>query len=171
MARDIDFVRRPKPKTAEPAKPRPKKAKAPWQLAFWLIIAGLIALGLALYLQFSSAGGNNRSQQPAENSSQDASQTTVGSNEQRPDSLIQIYNSGAGEQTLLEVINHLESQGYTVENLANSQFEYDKTYIWYRKGLVTLAEQIAKALPERSTALKETQISGAFDILIYLGRK
>ncbi len=84
---------------------------------------------------------------------------------------VNIYDSGAGEEALKTAITAIEKAGYATNNLATSQLQYDKTYIWYRADLSSDAKKIAAALNDREVIISPTKVTGAFDILIYLGKK
>ena len=83
---------------------------------------------------------------------------------------IQIYDSGAGKNVLQATVKKLEAAKFDVENLNDSQFQYDQTYIWYHKENLELAQQIAGLLSDRKVTLKESKTYGLFDILIWLGK-
>ena len=85
--------------------------------------------------------------------------------------MIKLYDGGAGSQTVELIAKRLTDAHYTVENLDKSLIEYDQTTIWYRQELADTAKEIVTHLSDRQVILKESAISGAFDILIYLGHK
>ena len=173
MARDFDFVRTKATKTkATPSKPSQQARRGRRGLVIWLTVLGLLVLGAAFYWLFKQATVPAKDGRNLINNSALAPTNFVEvADEQLTGPLVQIYNSGAGEAAVAAVVATMKKNKFRVEPLANSQFEYDKTYIWYRRGLETIAQEIARLMPERLTSLKETQISGAFDILIYLGKR
>lgn len=84
---------------------------------------------------------------------------------------VNIYDSGAGSDATTEAISKLETAGYTTQNLANSQLQYDKTYVWYRPEFEDEAKKIAAVLDDREVVTSRIHITGSFDLLIYLGKK
>jgi len=84
---------------------------------------------------------------------------------------VQVYDSGAGTVAVGDIVTKLKGLGYQTENVNESQFKYDKTYIWYREGLLTEAKKIESVLSDRIVGLKETKIAGSFDILVLVGEK
>ncbi|MDP3993178.1 MAG: LytR C-terminal domain-containing protein, partial [bacterium] len=84
---------------------------------------------------------------------------------------VQIYDSGAGSSAVKSLVGNLKALGYKVENLEKSQFDYDRTYIRYRAGMLAEAEKIQSAMPDRLVSLKEVVTAGLFDILILYGVK
>ena len=187
MARDFDFHRRTE-KSAEfgvapthltqpitsPRKPKPtasRKAVAP----LILVIVGLAAAATGLYYWSSqpptaSAPATNKS-----TSEQSASDTTTNSDKnvfKKTDELVvQIYQSGAVQEAINQTEALLKEKGFTVENLGNSQFEYDKTYIWHTAEYTEKAKELGSLLTGRVVSYKESQNAGLFDVLIYLGKQ
>lgn len=182
MARDLDFrtVRRLKNASPAPAGRRPKQTRQAGILAT-LIFLGLILIGFGLLYEANLAP-TPRSQETTEKTSpsnnqkpgnlgqlnQTAGNRTAPENKVRDS--IQIYDSGAGATSVEEAIKALADEQLTVKNVGKSQFEYDKTQIWYSAGFEEQAKKIAAVLIGRQTAVKESKVSGPFDILIYLGK-
>ncbi len=84
---------------------------------------------------------------------------------------VEIYESGAGLELYQSTAASLALAGYDVKNLGKSQFEYDKTYIWYRSSLEEQAHKVGEALAGRDVSYRESKNEGLFDILVYLGKK
>lgn len=181
MARDLDFRRptslqtnTPRVKNTSPL-PSPKK-RSSWPITL-LIILGFILLLIGLYWQFLRP--SPVSQQIKENpiKGQTVTPSTTQSTQENKNIFaasggprIQIYNSGGGDSALNAVIKKIEAADYNVENLDKSQFEYDKTYIWYHAENLDLAKKISNLLEGRTIILKESKTYGLFDILIWLGK-
>lgn len=176
MAKDLDFrtkqVQRP---TQQPASDMfkalpPHKSKA-W---IWIVILVLIAVAAVFYWQFKNSASTSKT--PVAVSSldtQEASAPTPTSTNKiaaTSSASVQVYDSGAGAEAVNEVVAKLKAVGYSAENLERSQFNYDQTYIWYRVGALPEAEKVKTILGERKVSLKETQISGSFDVLVLLGK-
>lgn len=85
--------------------------------------------------------------------------------------VINFYQSGAPTEAISQITTLLKEKGYQVENLGDSQFEYDKTYIWYRAEFEAQAKTIGSLLANRVISYKESQNAGLFDVLIYLGKQ
>lgn len=139
-----------------------------------MVILVLIATVAASYLYYRSqlttapaATSQTDTSIPATTTSEPAS----GSPLTNSVTTVNIYDSGAGEEALNTAITAIEKAGYSINNLAASQLQYDKTYIWYRTDLSSDAKKIAAALSDREVVISPTKVTGAFDILIYLGKK
>ncbi len=85
--------------------------------------------------------------------------------------VVQIYQSGAVQEAINQTEALLKEKGFTVENLGNSQFEYDKTYIWHTAEYTEKAKELGSLLTGRVVSYKESQNAGLFDVLIYLGKQ
>lgn len=84
---------------------------------------------------------------------------------------IDVYNSGISADDYAKSVETLKKAGFAVKELEKSQFDYDKTYIWYRAEFLTEAEKVAATLKDRQVVLRQSQIAGAFDVLVYLGKQ
>lgn len=193
MARDLDFSPRRQvvkptiataPRTTpSPAVASPKGLKSIW---LWLVIILLVAGATwALWQSLqpvssptavkpvltASEPTSSGLQKKSSTAPQEATSSNLFSPQQSGSIKIQIYNSGAGENAVAALQDKLKVLGYGSENLDKSQFNYDKTYIWYRAGLESEATKIQSTMPERVTSLKQIASSGLFDVLIYLGTK
>lgn len=182
MARDLDFrtVRRPKNASPAPVVRQPKQTRQAGILAT-LIFLGLILIGFGLLYEANLAPipgsqkttektspSNNQKPSNLDRLNQTAGDRTAPENRVRDS--IQVYDSGAGTASVEEAIKALADEQLTAKNVGKSQFEYDKTYIWYSTGFEDQAKKIAAVLIGRQTAVKESKVSGPFDILIYLGK-
>jgi len=187
MARDLDFARprtvRPNssapvrpPVTNQPSAPTPAPTKTRSRIGWLvvlLIILGLALLTIGIYYQTSRA---NRVSTPPISATKKTTSTAVPVERDnilagaKSEFSVQIYDSGAGKDTLNKVIKLLKDQHYDVVNLDQSQFNYDQTMIWYKKGFSAQAEKVADVLKNRDTKLTESSIGGVFDILIWLGK-
>ena len=192
MARDMDFssrrrvVSRPGTITAQTTPTKTgrksvvtnsqnqslgKKSKALW---WWLLIiivvvVGSILIGYIYYQQqLQSSTTTALSALTTSPGQSTASRSNVSSTQNIS---IQVYDSGGGVEAVNSVITKLKGLGYATENVSNSQFNYNKTYIWYREGLVSEAEKIASVLNDRQVGLKETKVAGSFDVLVLVGEK
>lgn len=183
MARDFDFVQRRRPQPV--SRPTPRRSRRPNTISI-AIFVGLVVLGVAL---LGNAGSLTKSHsttsqpdsatRPSE-SSASSSQTATGDNsastsiaptlDPAANSPIQLYDSGAGDQTVKQTIADLATQHILVKNLGRSQFDYDRTYVWYATGKDQAAKDVVAALGNRQVTLKESTIAGSFDVLIYLGK-
>ncbi len=194
MARDMDFRRKPTESTpssrvgqlppvkhgrpanitTSPGGQRLSHRRSP-QTVLYLVIVGLAFAAIGTY--YWSTQPPMSSSPPATNDEKKtAGQTTAQSNglnavTKSGQPIVQIYQGGAPEATVSQVIGTLREKGYSVENLGNSQFEYDKTYIWYTKTYADKAQTIGQLLSDRVISYRESQSAGVFDILIYLGKQ
>ncbi|QQG50067.1 MAG: LytR C-terminal domain-containing protein [Candidatus Berkelbacteria bacterium] len=84
---------------------------------------------------------------------------------------VKIYDSGAGDEAVDSTTALLTEKGYTVKKLGKSQFVYDKTYIWHIQTRLSEAQTIGALLQGREVSYKESQNSGGFELLIYLGKQ
>ncbi|MEK7170726.1 MAG: LytR C-terminal domain-containing protein [Patescibacteria group bacterium] len=182
MARDLDFSRRRRPSVtastvpptktvAKPIQPINSTTKLAW---LWILIIILVALGTWALWQYFKPVSVAKTATPAPSITSEIDSKLGGENKslltpQSSTPTVQIYDSGAGADKVKTLQEKLKTLGYSAENLDNSQFNYDKTYVWYRTGLKAEAEKIGSTMPERQVTLKETKISGTFDILILLG--
>lgn len=173
MARDMDFRR-----VAKAAKPvtnarRTQKSRTGWPLLLLVIGLGLAAVGLfATYYYDSPAPKEKTATEPAPpvaNTNTSESSTDVFS-AQNTTFKVKIYDSGAGEDIVDSTAKLLSDKGYSVEKLGKSQFTYDKTYVWYVKARSSEAQLIGALLEGRDVSYKESQNSGGFELLIYLGK-
>lgn len=143
------------------------------------MILGLILAAIGLYIYFNrdkalpnSLGAKSQptvTNQSAEQTTTDASKNAFTA--QQSSLIVKVYDSGAGEAAVAETLELLKQQNYETENLGKSQFEYDKTYIWHTAEFDAEAQAITELLPNRQVSLKESQIAGVFDVLIYLGKQ
>ena len=135
-----------------------------------IAFVGVALLTVALFSQQTTfrpgESANNTTPQTAADSSANAEPTAQATET----TAIQIYNSGAGDQAVNDVKELLEGLGYEVKLLGNSQFEYESTFIWHRPIHLETAEQLKELLEDRQVTLRESQISGVFEVLIYLGK-
>lgn len=140
------------------------------------MIIGLGLLGVALYAQTTKPLPTLVINTPTAEttalatagSTSTSSPTATATNSQPT---IQVYDGGSGESVASSIIKTIKSAGYTTESLGKSQFDYDKTFLYYRSAFATQAEAVAKLLAGRDVTLKESKIEGSFDILIYLGKR
>jgi len=139
----------------------------------WVIIVIILAIGVLTVWEFLKPSSVTNKVSPitttAPGSAPAAANNLLATKSSLP--LIQVYDSGAGADAVAKEIATLKALGYTAENLEKSQFNYDKTYIWYQAGLEAEATKIASTMPSRVVELKETKIAGSFNILILLGTK
>lgn len=181
MARDLDFSPRRrvvqpvnKPEVNQVPAVKVSKNSPVW---LWIVIVTLIAVGAVAIWQFTRVSNPapvtitpTATQPPLTTNNTDSTPDNLFS-PQTSNPTIQIYDSGSGSDAVKALMAKLKALGYTTENLDKSQFNYDKTYIWYRTGLLAEAQKIQSTMPERTTSLQETKIAGSFDILILLGVK
>ena len=188
MARDLDFSPRrrsvitsapitPVNRNVKPGQSNNKTVKLVW---LWIFIILLVALGTwALWQSLKPVAKSTSSNSLAAtgtvpaltSTTQEVDSDHLFSSGQASGTKIKIYDSGAGTSAVSTLQKKLKSLGYESENLDKSQFNYDKTYIWYRAGLEAEATKIQSTMFERVTSLKQIASSGLFDILIYLGAK
>jgi hypothetical protein len=162
MARDFDFrPRRP----VTPAPTRTSRKSNQWLSG--VIFLGLIIIGLGFASQSSNKPTNPSSTQP---SAPATAPDILKSADIVPDSPLQIYDSGSGPDAVTQAITALHGQNLEAKNLGKSQFEYDKTYVWYVAGQEALAKQVVTALGNRQVILTESKVAGNFQVLIYLGK-
>jgi len=174
MARDFDFSRRRARTTSPRSVSRSRRPKT--HLVTVLILIGLVVLAVAALnqgLHSAKTPSNSLSTSPTSSSTATitSQSSPVVATSSSQSVTIKLYDGGAGNQTVDLIAKRLTDAHYTVENLDKSLIEYDQTTIWYRKELAEAAKEITTHLTDRQIVLKESAISGAFDILIYLGRK
>jgi hypothetical protein len=137
---------------------------------------GLIAIGL--YFQYNRGLASTLNSDTDTTTTNSSSVTPVTSDPTddvftatNTERVVKVYDSGAGEAVVADVLNQLKQGGYETENLGKSQFEYDKTYIWHTPTFTDTAQAIGLLLAGRQVGLRESQIAGVFDVLIYLGKQ
>jgi len=188
MARDIDFRRRPSRRQINEPAARPKRTRQRQPLFLATLILVLI-LGVAGLISSKKDQANNTnnslaapsqelldslsSQGPTAKPAQGSPTASTSNlfNHQTADFQIQLYSSGADKETTDKIIKRLQDKGYSVLYLGDSQFPYQTTDIWYRKEFESKAYEIGNQLTDRQVQYKESAIAGAFDLLIYLGKK
>lgn len=177
VIRDIDF--RPRSDARAATNPSPKPVSRPGvkkkqSSALLIAIIGLAAAALGTYY-WSGTPPQSSSPASAEPSSPSERLGDVSTNGTIFDTsdtlLVQVYESGADQATITSALETLKREKYQYQNLGASQFEYDKTYIWYTAGYAEEAQAIGRLLTGRSVSYKESQNSGVFDVLIYLGKQ
>jgi archaellum component FlaF (FlaF/FlaG flagellin family) len=175
MARDFDFRRTPttKPIIKTPVTPAPV-AQPPTQSVqpikqskniSWVavvVILAVFAVGLGLYYQ---------SLQSPKSNVQTNSENSVEQESEKKQLVVDVFDGGAGADVLSTTIATLKENGFTVTDSGKTQFEYDKTYIWYVTGFESDAQRIASLLSSRKTVLKESKVSGGFTVQIQLGKE
>jgi len=190
MARDMDFS--PKKRQAQapkvnltpspvvvnsipPAVTKPVSSRrSNWLI--WLVIILIIAGGVFAFWHYFQPTTTSQNTPPTTLSTTTpalGSTTTTGSLVASKNSLptVQIYDSGAGPEAVTKVMANLKALGYTTDNEDKSQFNYDKTYVWYITGLEADAAKIGSALAPRQVELKESKSAGSFEIMVLLGTK
>ncbi len=175
MARDFDFSRRRAHAAPSRSSGRSRRPKtSPLTILVFVGLGVLAVIALAQGLSVSkTTNPSEKSTTPTNNldttpTPQSSSTTTAASSQPI---VIKLYDGGAGSQAVELIAKRLTDAHYTVENLDKSLIEYDQTTIWYRQELADTAKEIVTHLSDRQVVLKESAISGAFDILIYLGHK
>jgi len=185
MVRDIDFkVRRvsskPPIKTTNLVATDTTVERGGTSRLLWVIILALLVaaiIGIWQLLALSEPTSSSLKTSPI--SKQNSAIATPNSSDDRKNllspqtsgPLVQIYDSGAGPSVVQSLTNKLTSLGYKVENLEKSQFNYNRTYIRYREGMLVEAEKIKSALPDQLVSMSEVKSAGLFDILILYGAK
>lgn len=186
MARDFDFRRRVTPTTLPPhanrqvadSLPQPTlkaRKRTSWPLLLVVIGLGLASVGLYIWYNNSTATktpltASSPTSATVEPTPSDGGSSNVFTNNTET-LVVQIYDSGAGETTVMSVAKRLEAAHYTIKTLGPSQFQYDKTYIWYTKEFTEQAHAIGALLTDRTISYKESQINGVFSVLVYLGKQ
>lgn len=195
MARDFD-IKRVRPQGTNPQPPQefwpPKQATQPTktkktatkqagQKTIWpllLLVLGLVLASAALYSQYIGQVKAPATKKPVEtksqapsNSATPADATVQSAFDNNSSLLIQVYDSGAGEEATKNVTAALKAAGYDASNLGKSQFEYDKTYVWHTPEYLEEATAASSVLTGREISYKESKIEGVFDVLIYMGKK
>lgn len=182
MARDLDFSPRRRKVIQQSAVPQIAAAKPTelllkprrsWRGLIWFLIILLILAisGWVGWYYYKQQGSYANSPSSVVNTTQNIPTTSKSVFGQTQSINVQVYDSGAGKEIVDKVVTQLKGLGYPAENVNESQFKYDRTYIWYREGLLTEAEKIKSVLTGRDIGLKETKVAGSFDILVLLGNK
>jgi len=172
MARDFDIRPGNTPAPTRLATPKsPKRSTRRGVVPLLIAIIGLAAAAIGAYywsslpVQPSSPVGET----PASSNQEPAvTDKNVFSDQKLT---VQIYQSGAPQETVDALIAKFKANSFTVENLGDSQFEYDKTYIWHTAEYADEAKALGALMPDRVISYKESQNAGLFDILIYLGKQ
>ncbi len=162
------------PTKLQPAAARPTRSKTRGKLPLTLGIIGLAAAAIGAYYWSTLPVIPTVEQNSSTDQSVPPATTPTTENnafEQDDKLIVQIYQSGASQEAIDQVVNLLKAQDFTVENLGNSQFEYDKTYIWHTPKHAEEAKKIGDSFVGRTISYKESQNAGVFDILIYLGKQ
>lgn len=129
----------------------------------WLAFIAVLffaAIAVGLYYQ-SLQGPSKKVTTPTEEAPQEQPQKLV----------VKVYDGGGGTEAVDAVATLLTEKGYTIEKSGKTQFEYDKTYIWYIDNFASDATAIGETLTTRQTVLKESKISGSFGIQIHVGKQ
>ena len=185
MGRHLDFKRPSKPSgsasgasfSSAPIQPHPapthhlpRKRRRLWPLI--LLIIGLGLASLALYEKYQQEISS-----PAATPSPTASSSPTTATESNVFTsndgklIVQLYDSGAGEEVVEAVAIKLREKGFEVAQLGKSQFTYDKTYISHSAEYAERSKEIGALLADRVVSYKESQVEGIFDVLIYVGKQ
>lgn len=192
MAKDLDFRRKtdnqpPAPAARPAVRPTPQKppknssgrSRNWWPLGVLLCAA---ALG-GVYYYYQTLGTTNVKELSVATPTATSQATVAATPTTNPSvtatttadpnavPIIQIYDGGAGAAVVDQIIATLSTNKFEAEKLGTAQLEYAKTYIYYRAAFETQAQAIGKLMPTRDVVLRTTVIDGAFDILIYAGKK
>lgn len=174
MARDFDFRRTPisrpittNPSVVKPAvlAPQQKKVAKKSKNVSWIavvVILAVFALGVGMYYQ---------SLQPPKVTNTNNNANKEEQQTEKKELVIDVFDGGAGADVLASTVGLLKEGGFSVKDAGKTQFEYDKTYIWYVTGFESDAQKIAAILSSRKTVLKESKVSGAFTIQVQLGKE
>jgi|GEM_PF-3041552 len=197
MARDLDFIKKPsnqppisrgstnfsvKPLTTAPTKtvvapnqlpPRSTSVASPKNHRHWtiwiLIVVCVILLVFGLLLYKSARVALTPRVNPP--TTQNTVVSGAKADEAASNAVVQVYDSGAGTQVLNQTLSLLGNNKINAQSLSTSEFQYDRTYIWYQPAYLDEAQQVASLLKDRDVALRPSQITGSFTILVYLGKK
>ena len=174
MARDMDFKRPPRRPEKVVHKPKKPKSSISVPMAIIIILGiGALSYGAIITMQQSPSLTTSTTNTAVSTSpspvvtapvASATGTTTISS------MTIKIYDAGGGAASTEEVDNLLKQGGFKTDSTDKAQYEYDKTYVWYRKGLETQADQIKTLLKSRDVALKESKLEGVFDILVFVGK-
>ena len=171
MARDFD-IRRPQRSHIAPEHKATKRSRNMSAPLSFMIIIGMAVLGYGAYSAISTKPSANTT--PQISSTQTAVPAEVQTTGITPitnaKAIVKVYNSGGGDKATTDIVGQLQAAKYQVENEGASQFDYDKTYIWYSTGKDSVAKNIATLLKDRDTILKESKLEGIFDIIVYIGK-
>lgn len=150
-----------------PARPTPKNVGPMTVIAIFLILA------VAFYSYYQSQIVPPATVSPQTRATTPAITETINTGSVLTNSIttINIYNSGAGNEATKTAIGKLEAADFAINNLAQSQLTYDKTYVWYRPEFENDAKKIKTVLADREVVIAPIHITGSFDLLIYLGKK
>lgn len=178
MAQDFDFRKRPVQSTPPATKSLPtsilnrdrtrNRKKIPvW---VWAIII-LLVVGWAVFFYYLSLKPAPVSQQPTSSVSAKtpAAATLLGGQATSDQPQVTLYNSGAGNAAVEVLATKLTSNGYTSQNLGESQFQLDQTYIWYQAAYLTDVQKIQTLLAGKKVALRPYNGTGPYKILVQLG--
>lgn len=177
MARDLDIrpsQSRPPYRPPQPVQQTVSRKKGRSVTPLVLALVGLAAAGLGVYYwasQPQTATAPTTTTTANKESSSAATDQEKNIFQKKDELVVQVYQSGASQAVVDQTIALLKEKGYTVENLGNSQFEYDKTYIWHTAAYTAKAQEIGALLTGRTVSYKESQNAGLFNLLIYLGKQ
>ncbi len=131
-----------------------------------------MVVAIAVVLYYVSVKPSPVSQQSTNTTTLAAPHTnTAVSGTQAPttDATVTLYNSGAGAEAVSALAGTLKQAGYTSQDLGDSQFQLDQTYIWYQAAYLSDVEKIQKLLEGKKVALRPYTGTGPYKILVQLG--
>lgn len=177
MPRDLDFRTRKKPRpvaVASSNQPKPnhlpslrkakKKSLRP-KIVLWLWAAVIfVVIAVAVFFYYESLKPAPVSQQPKPVSAK--TDTAVSASQL---GTVTLYNSGAGQDKTDALAKTLRAHKYSVQNLGDSEFQLDQTYIWYQAQYQTDAQTIQGLLGSKKVTLRQYAGTGPYKILVQLG--
>jgi hypothetical protein len=173
MARDFDFTSRaktnnsktplikPEPLVAlQPAKrQRTQKSTGRWPMI--LLVIGLVAAAIALYLQYRQADSSGSSNQPASSVNLDAiGQTQV---------TVHVYSSQSDLSSCRDLANRITNQGYRANCVGQSLAEHSQTEIWALADFQNQAQQI-NSTQGLNAQIQTLSSDSQSQIIIYIGK-
>lgn len=180
MTRSLDIRRRSATRAHHlEAEPPSIKRRHPRYL-FWLLLLVVIIVAIIITLAYYqiNRSGNQTLVSPEANAETNINavsapnQSLTGLFDATSSTTVSVYNSGAGAEKAERTVNDLKKLGYKANYLKESQLSYNQTYVWYRPELAAKAEELALQLKTQgyTVGLKESRVSGSFDILVYLSK-
>lgn len=132
----------------------------------WLIVVVIFGTASAfLYLRHAQPIATL----PIATGSPSTTPTTTVSSSQSVAPIVTVYTSGASQAAVTSFVASLNQVGFTAQNLGQSQFGLDQTYIWYQPAFQADAEKIGSLLGNKKVALRSYQGTGPYKILVQLG--
>ena len=167
MAKVFDIVRRPRRERPTPASTRKRSSSSSTLFLFLLLVFFLVGASLLTGSpkQVSQESKPVKQEAPA----QIASPPPI----PQPSTAhtIQLLDGSDDPNKFQKIQQQLASANLNVTSTEPARFTYEKSTVYYRPGLESQAKQVAEVLRDLQPTLKESKVTGFYDILVIIGRK